>query len=95
MIVIDYLLLTGLIAVLLVAGYAAVIRRLQAPLRTNRDESFSNAAPITPRAISSLAGGRRMDAGVVGRRSRNRLIGAARLSSFARKPISRRRHRGA
>jgi hypothetical protein len=94
MMIIDYLLLMGLVVALLVAGYAAVIRRLHTPVHTNPDERPSNAVRITRTAIPSLVARGHMGAGIVGRRSRNRLITAARLSSFARKPILRRRNRG-
>ena len=92
--IIDYLLLAGLVTALLVAGYAAVIRWLHTPVRTNADEGPSNAVRITRPAIPSLVARGRMDTGIVGRRSRNRLITAAQLSSFARKPILRRRNGG-
>jgi hypothetical protein len=94
MMIIDYLLLMGLVTALLVAVYAALVRWLHTRVCTNPDEGPSKAAPINRRAIPGLVAGRRMDAGIVGRRTRNRLITAARLSSFARKSVSRRRNRG-
>ena len=94
MMMINYLLLMGLVTALLVAVYAALIRWLHTPVRTNLDEGPSKAAGINRAAIPGLVAGGRMDAGIVGRRTRNRLITAARLSSFARKSVSRRRNRG-
>jgi hypothetical protein len=91
-IIIDYLLLTGMIIVLLVAVYSALIRWLHTRVRTNRDEGPSNAAPIKRRAIPGLVAQRHTGAEIVGRRTRSRLVTTARLSSFARRSVSRRRN---
>jgi hypothetical protein len=90
--IIDYLLLMGLVTALLVAVYAALVRWLRTPAHTNPDEGPLKAAPINRRAIPGLVAQGRMDAGIVGRRTRNRLITSARLSSFARRSVSRRRN---
>lgn len=90
--IIDYVLLTGLVTVLVVAVYVALIRRPQTRVRSNADGGPSKAGRIHRRTIPGIVARRGFDAGIVGRRSRRRLITAARLSSFARRPVSRRRN---
>jgi hypothetical protein len=91
MMMINYLLLMGLVTALLVAVYLALTRWLHTPLRPEANESTPKARRTRLPDLPHLVAGPRRRTGMLGGRSRSRIITSARLSSFTRTPVSRRR----